>query len=36
MGLCDGSVTFVSSAIDANIFALLGSMADGLPAQLPP
>jgi prepilin-type processing-associated H-X9-DG protein len=35
MGLADGSVTFVSSAIDANVFNLLGSMADGLPAQLP-
>jgi prepilin-type processing-associated H-X9-DG protein len=35
MGLADGSVTFVSSAMDANTFALLGSMADNLPAQLP-
>ena len=34
-GLADGSVCFVSESIDANVFALLGSMADGLPAQLP-
>jgi hypothetical protein len=25
----DGSVRFISSSIDPNVFALLGSMADG-------
>jgi prepilin-type processing-associated H-X9-DG protein len=35
IGMADGSVTFVSSAMDPNIFALLGSMADGLAATLP-
>ena len=30
-GLADGSVSFVSDAIDPNVFALLGSMADGIP-----
>ena len=30
-GLADGSVTFVSEAIDPNVFALLASVADGMP-----
>ncbi len=34
-GLGDGSVQFISESIDANVFALLGSMADKTPAQLP-
>ena len=33
--LADGSWQFVSDSIDPSVFALLGSMADGLPAQLP-
>jgi prepilin-type processing-associated H-X9-DG protein len=33
-GLADGSVRFVSSSIDANVFALLGSMADNQPITL--
>ena len=36
MGLADGSVSFMSSAMDANVFAYLGSMADGLPVQWTP
>jgi prepilin-type processing-associated H-X9-DG protein len=28
-GLADGSVTFLMDSIDPNVFALLGSMADG-------
>ena len=32
-GLGDGSVKHVAFGVDPNIFALLGSMADGLPAQ---
>ena len=36
MGIADGSVTFISSAMDPNIFALLGSIADMQPIQLPP
>ena len=31
MGFADGSVTFINSSVDANIFALLGSMADNQP-----
>jgi prepilin-type processing-associated H-X9-DG protein len=34
-GLADGSVTFVSSAIDPNVFALLGSMADNEAVMFP-
>jgi prepilin-type processing-associated H-X9-DG protein len=34
-GMADGSVKFLSSGIDANVFALLGSMNDGIPAMLP-
>ncbi len=34
-GLGDGSVRFISDSINANIFALLGSMNDGTTAQLP-
>ncbi len=34
-GLADGSVTFVSSAIDPNVFALLGSMADNAGVTIP-
>ncbi|MBU4400702.1 MAG: DUF1559 domain-containing protein [Planctomycetes bacterium] len=30
-GLGDGSVTFLSDSMDATIFALMGSMADGIP-----
>ena len=30
-GKGDGSVQFFSSTMDLNIFALLGSMADGVP-----
>ena len=30
-GLGDGSVKFLSDTIDANTFALLGSMADDVP-----
>ena len=33
-GLADGSVRFVSTSIDANVFALLGSMADNQPVTL--
>jgi len=35
MGMADGSVTFISSAMDANVFSLLGSMNDNEPVQLP-
>jgi prepilin-type processing-associated H-X9-DG protein len=35
-GMGDGSVTFISSSVDNNIFALMGSMNDGVSAQLPP
>ena len=34
-GLADGSVTFASSAIDPNVFALLGSMADNAGVTIP-
>ncbi len=34
-GIGDGSVCFLSDSIDANVFCLLGSMADKTPAQLP-
>ena len=30
-GLADGSVRFINETIDANVFALLGSMADDVP-----
>ena len=33
-GLADGSVRFISSSIDPNVFALLGSMADSQPVNL--
>jgi prepilin-type processing-associated H-X9-DG protein len=32
-GMADGSVRFISDSMDPNIFALLGSMADGGPAE---
>ncbi len=35
-GLADGSVEFLSTSIDPNVFALLGSMADGEPIDLHP
>ena len=35
MGLADGSVRFISSAMDANVFSLLGSMADNQPITIP-
>jgi prepilin-type processing-associated H-X9-DG protein len=34
-GMADGSVQFISASIDPNIFALLGSMADGEKSDLP-
>jgi prepilin-type processing-associated H-X9-DG protein len=34
-GLADGSVTFLTNSVDQNLFALLGSMADGVPVQIP-
>jgi prepilin-type processing-associated H-X9-DG protein len=34
-GMADGSVTFLPTAVDQNIFALLGSMADGVCWQIP-
>jgi len=34
-GLADGSVRLFTNSIDQNIFALLGSMADGAPIQPP-
>ena len=34
-GLGDGSVQFLSTSIDSDVFALLGSMADKTAAQLP-
>jgi prepilin-type processing-associated H-X9-DG protein len=33
-GLADGSVSFVSDAIDPNIFAILASVADGMPTSV--
>jgi prepilin-type processing-associated H-X9-DG protein len=33
-GMADGSVRFYSTAMDANIFALMGSMADGVGVKL--
>ena len=30
-GMADGSVQFIRMSIDPDIFALLGSMADGVP-----
>jgi hypothetical protein len=33
-GFADGAATFVNDGVDQNIFALLGSMADGV--QVPP
>jgi prepilin-type processing-associated H-X9-DG protein len=32
-GFADGSVAFLPTAVDQNIFALLGSMADGVATQ---
>ena len=32
-GMADGSVRFISSTIDPSIFALMGSMADGVPVS---
>jgi prepilin-type processing-associated H-X9-DG protein len=34
-GMADGSVMFLSTSMDPNIFALLGSMADGVAASPP-
>jgi prepilin-type N-terminal cleavage/methylation domain-containing protein len=34
-GIGDGSVRFINSTVDANIFALLGSMADKVSVSLP-
>ena len=34
-GMADGSVRFFTTSMDPNIFALLGSMADGVEAKLP-
>jgi hypothetical protein len=34
-GLVDGGVRFVSQDIDPSVLALLGSIADGITAQLP-
>jgi prepilin-type N-terminal cleavage/methylation domain-containing protein/prepilin-type processing-associated H-X9-DG protein len=34
-GMADGSVRFVNQTIDPTLFALLGSIADGQPAQVP-
>jgi len=34
-GLADGSVTFLNTSIDPNIFALLGSMADRAAVSIP-
>ncbi len=33
-GLGDGSVRFLATSMDANVFSLLGSMADGKPASV--
>jgi prepilin-type processing-associated H-X9-DG protein len=35
-GLADGSVTYLNSSIDSDIFALLGSMADRTACPVPP
>ena len=35
-GFADGSVTFLATTVDQNIFALLGSMNDGVAATPPP
>ena len=32
-GMADGSVQFLSTSMDSNVFALLGSMADGAGAS---
>ena len=34
-GLGDGSVKHIAFGVDPNVFSLLGSMADGVPAQVP-
>jgi prepilin-type processing-associated H-X9-DG protein len=34
-GLADGSVKWISTGIDINIFSLLGSMNDGVSAMIP-
>jgi len=34
-GMADGSVRFLNTSLDNNIFALLGSMADRVPVSLP-
>ena len=36
MLLADGSVRLITNSVTPDIFALLGSMADGAVAQLPP
>ena len=35
-GMADGSVRFFPTSIDPNVFALLGSMADGAKIAVPP
>ncbi len=35
-GLADGSVRYISTTVDPNVFCLLGSMADRAPVTLPP
>ena len=35
MGMADGSVRFMNSSMDPNIFSLLGSMDDGQPISVP-
>ena len=34
-GLADGSVHFMANETDPNVFALMGSMADGVPIVPP-
>ena len=34
-GMADGSVRYLNTTLDRNIFCLLGSMADGVPATIP-
>jgi type II secretory pathway pseudopilin PulG len=34
-GMGDGAVRFINLSIDPNVFSLLGSMADGVPVDLP-
>ena len=34
-GMADGSVRYINTTLDKNIFCLLGSMADRVPASIP-